>query len=50
MMTKLAKWASEHAQITKIELSDDYGEKTIPTAVQFEYDRHGSEGYLGIVG
>ncbi len=47
MMTKVAEWASEHAQITNIGLSDGYGEKAILTAVQFGYDRHGSQGYLG---
>ncbi len=49
MMTKVAEWASEHAQITNIGLSDGYGEKAILTAVQFGYDRHGSQGYLGNV-
>jgi hypothetical protein len=29
---------------------DDCGGKTITTAAQFEYDRHGLEGYLGNVG
>ncbi len=33
-MTKLPKWAFEHAQITKIGLSNSYGEKAIPTAVE----------------
>ncbi len=49
MMTKVAEWASEHAQITNIGLSDGYGEKAILTAVQFGYDRHRSQGYLGNV-
>jgi hypothetical protein len=29
---------------------DGYGGKTITTAAQFGYDRHGLEGYLGNVG
>ncbi len=44
------KWPSGHGQLTKIPLSDDCGGKIILTVVQFEYDRHGFEGYLGNVG
>ena len=50
MTENWAKWASEHGQITKIRLSDGCGGKTITTAAQFGYDRHGFEGYLGNVG
>ncbi len=47
---KYGKMASGHGQLTKIRLSDGCGGKTITTAAQFEYDRHGFEGYLGNVG
>ena len=50
MTENWAKWASEHGQITKIRLSDGCGGKTITTAAQFGYDRHGFEGYLGNIG
>jgi hypothetical protein len=50
MMTKVAEWAFGQAQIIKIELSDGFGWKSVPTAAQFGYDRHGSGGYLGNVG
>ncbi len=49
MMKNRTEWASEHGQITKIELSDGYGE-TIQMVVKFGYDRSGFEGYLGNVG
>ena len=44
MTRKLAEWASEHGQITKIKPSDASGGKTIPTVVQFGYHRHEFEG------
>jgi len=50
MTTKLAELASERSQITKIGLSDGYGEKPILAAAQFGYGRQGSEDYLGNVG
>ncbi len=50
MTRKLAEWASEHGQITKIRPSDASGGDTIPTVVKFGYDNHGIEGYLGNVG
>ena len=50
MTKKLAEWASEQGQITKIRPSDASRGKAIPTVVQFGYDRHKSEGYLGNVG
>jgi hypothetical protein len=50
MTTKMVKWASEHGQMAKIRPSDGCGGKAITTAAQFEYDRHGFEGYLGNVG
>ncbi len=50
MTTKLAEWASEQGQITKIRPSDASRGKTIPTVVQFGYGRSGFEGYLGNVG
>jgi hypothetical protein len=50
MAENMGKWPSGHGQLTKIRLSDGCGGKTITTAAQFEYDRHGSEGYLGNVG
>ncbi len=50
MTTKLAEWACEHGQITKIRLSDGCGGKAITTAAQFENERHGIEGYLRNVG
>jgi hypothetical protein len=34
----------------KIRLSGGCGAKTITTAAQFEYGRHGFEGYLGTAG
>ena len=46
-LKRTMKW---HGQITKIRLSDGCGGKTIITAAQFEYDRHGFEDYLGNVG
>ena len=46
----MGKWPSGHGQLTKIRLSAGCGGKTITTAAQFEYDRHGFEGYLGNVG
>jgi len=46
----MGKWPSRYGQLTKIRLSDGCGGKTITPAVQFEYDRHGFEGYLGNVG
>jgi hypothetical protein len=33
MARKMTEWASEHAHITNIGLSDGYGEKAILTAV-----------------
>jgi hypothetical protein len=50
MVENMGKWPSGHGQLTKIRLSDGCGGKTITTAAQFEYDRHGFEGYLGNVG
>ncbi len=50
MTTNLAKCAAEHGQMAKIRPSDGCGGKAITTAAQFEYDRHGFEGYLGNVG
>jgi hypothetical protein len=50
MTKKLAEWASEQGQITKIRPSDASRGKAIPTVVQFGYDRHKSKGYLGNVG
>jgi hypothetical protein len=50
MAENMGKWPSGHGQLTKIKLSDGCGGKTITTAAQFEYDRHGFEGYLGNVG
>ena len=45
----MGKWPSGHDQLTSIRLTGGYGGKTIPAAAQFEYDRHGFEGYLGNV-
>jgi len=42
--------SQEGGQLTKIRLSDGRRGKTNSTAAQFEYDRHGFEGYLGNVG
>jgi len=50
MTENMGKWLSGHGQLTKIRPSDGCGGKTITTASQFEYDRHGFEGYLGNVG
>ena len=50
MAENVGKWPSGHGQLTKIGLSDGCGGKPIKTAAQFEYDRHGFEGYLGNVG
>ncbi len=50
MAENMEKWPSGHGQLTKIRLSDGCGGKTITTAAQFMYDRHGFEGYLGNVG
>ncbi len=38
------------ANLQKSGYSEGYDDKTIPTAVQFGYDRHEFEGYLGNVG
>ena len=45
MAENMGKWPSGHGQLTKIRLSDGCGGKTITTAAQFEYDRHGFEVY-----
>jgi len=50
MAENAGKWPSGHGQLTKIRLSDGRGGKTTTTAVQFAYDRHGFEGYLGNTG
>jgi hypothetical protein len=50
MARKMTEWASKCGLITKIMQSDGCGGKTITTVAQFEYDRHGFEGYLGNVG
>ena len=50
MTTNFVKWASEHGQMAKIKSSDDCGDEVITMVVQFEYDRHGFEVYLGNVG
>ena len=50
MAENMGQWPSGHGQLTKIWLSDGCGGKTITTPAQFEYDRHGFEGYLGNVG
>jgi len=50
MTENMSKWPFGHGQLTKIRLSDGCGGKAIITAAQFEYDRHGFEGYLGNVG
>ena len=50
MMKNRAEWAFEHAQITKICLSDLCRRKTLPVVVGFGYHRRGFEGYLGNVG
>ena len=44
------EWFSELGQFTKIGLSDGSEGKPITMAVQFGYDRHGFEGYLGNIG
>ncbi len=49
-MAILAKWASEHGQITKIGLSDGCGGKIAPEIVKIGYCRSGFDGYLGNVG
>ncbi len=49
MAENMGKWPSGHGRLTKIRLSDGCGGKTNTTAAQFEYDRHGFEGYLGNV-
>lgn len=50
MTENMGKWPSGHGQITKIWPSDHCGGTTIPTAMQFECDRHEFEGYLGNIG
>ena len=50
MAKNTGKWPSRRGQLTKIRLPDGRGGKTNITAAQFEYDRHGFEGYLGNVG
>ena len=50
MVENRAEWASGHGQLTKIGLSDGCGGKTYYNAVQFGYDGHVPEGYLGNVG
>ncbi len=47
---KLGLMGFRTRQLTEIRLSDGCGGKTITTAAQFAYDRHGFEGYLGNVG
>jgi hypothetical protein len=49
MAEKFVEWTSEHGQITKIRPPDAIGRKTIPTAAQFGYGRHGFGDYLGNV-
>ena len=50
MTENMGKWPSGHGQLTKIRLSDGCGRRTITTAAQFGYHRHGFEGYQGYVG
>ncbi len=50
MMKNRAEWVSEHAQITKIGLSDGCGGKTFTMAVEIGYGWGGIDGYLGNVG
>ena len=50
MAENMGKWPSGHGQLTKIRLSEGNGGTTITSAVQFGYDCHGFEGYLGNVG
>ena len=50
MAENMGKWPSGHGQLTKIRPPEGYGGKTITTAAQSGYDRHGLEGYLGNVG
>ena len=50
MTENMGQWPSGHGQISKIWGSDRCGGTTIPTAMQFGYDRHESEAYLGNVG
>jgi hypothetical protein len=49
MAENMGKWPSGHGQLTKIRPPEGYGGKTITTAAQFGYDRHGLGGYLGNV-
>jgi hypothetical protein len=46
----MGKWPSGHGQPTKIRLPDSCRGKTNTMAAQFDYDRHGFEGYPGNVG
>jgi len=50
MAENMGKWPSGHGQLTKIRLSESDGGKIVTPAAQFEYDRHGFDGYLGNVG
>ena len=49
MANILTEWSSEHGQTTKIGQADGCEGETFQTAVQFGYDRHECEGYLGNV-
>jgi hypothetical protein len=49
MTRKLTELASELGQITKITPSDASGGDTLLTVVNFGYNHHGIEGYLGNV-
>ena len=46
----MGKWPSGHGQPTKIRLPHSCRGKSITMAVQFDYHRHGFEGYPGNVG
>ena len=50
MAENMGKWPSGHDQMAKIRPSNGCGGQAITTEAQFEYDRHGYEGYLGNVG
>ncbi len=50
MFKNWVKWACEHAQITKIGLSDGYGGETIPMTVRTGCDRQVFDDYLGNIG
>ena len=50
MAENMGKWPSGHGQLTNIRLADGCGGKTITTAAQFEYVRHGFEGSPGNIG